>query len=685
VKKNIPAVLSFASALAFGQSVETIPYRAVISPANEVPAITDVQGSGAVNVWLHLVKDASGRVTSGSVDFEVRYSGLSPNQTFTAMHIHSGAAGVNGPVVIDARLQRTDAAPGGGVLPAYQAQLTTPAQLAAAEGILADPSQYYFNIHSVEKPGGIMRGQLQLAEMTVLMAQMTPANEVPAVTGPNAGASAVGTAILLITRAPNGQMTSGYVLFDIAYRDLTADTIFTAMHIHRGAAGVNGPVVLDSAMSRTEVASGGAGVLRFDNEMNIANAAVRAALEDIRFNANAFYLNVHSVANPGGILRGQTRFTDRMNFQFNASPANEVPPVTGIAASAPGAISIHTLRNPDGSVAAGAAFFDIHPRLPEGSRITAMHIHDQVAGQNGPVTIDARFAAFPNLVPESGSGNIFRIVTTAAASAVSALNSLVQNPERHYFNLHTQAHPGGVVRAQLAEPNTALPSIAAMISGISDPTRRSAANFGLVSLFGANLAKVATNLNAVVPTRTVPTSLNGVEVTVAGVPAALLFVSPNQVNFQVPNVAQGAQPVVVRNPNGVSAAVNLDVAASAPAIFFDTAGAIAIRNSDFTPVRPESPAAAGEIVLLYSTGLGSTTPGLAPGVIAGGPPFHETAPVTVTIGGRDAPVIYSIASPGFIGLYQTAVRVPAGLSAGPNPVVMRQGQAVSNSVPIAIR
>lgn len=670
---------------AFAQSVETIPYRAVISPANEVPAVTDVQGSGTVNVWLHVVKDAAGRVTSGSVDFDVRYSALTPNQTFTAMHIHAGPAGVNAPVVIDARLARTEAAAGGGVLPTFQAQLTTPAQLAAAEGILADPSQYYFNIHSVDKPGGVMRGQLQLAEMTVLMAQMSPANEVPAITGPNAGATAVGTAVILITRAPSGQMTSGYVMFDIAYRDMTADSVFSAMHIHRGPAGANGPVVLDSAMTRTEVASGGAGVLRFENEMNMTNANVRAALDDIRFNVNAFYLNVHSVANPGGILRGQTRYTDRMNFQFNASPANEVPPVTGITASAPGAISIHTLRNPDGSVLAGAAIFDINPRLPEGTRIAAMHIHDQVAGQNGPVTIDARFAAFPNLVPEAGSGNIFRIVTTAAANSVAALNSLVQNPERHYFNLHSQANPGGVVRAQLAEPNTTAPSIGTMISAISDPTRRSSANLGLVSLFGSGLAKVATNLNAVAPSRTIPTSLNGVQVTVGSVPAALLLVSPGQINFQVPNVAQGNQPVVVRTQNGSSAPVNLEIAGSAPAIFFDTVGAIAIRNSDFTLVRPEAPAAAGDIILLYSTGLGTTTPSLDPGAIASGPPFQETAPVAVTIGGRDATVIYSIASPGFLGLYQTAVRVPAGLSSGANPVVIRQGPATSNTVPIAVR
>ena len=56
----------------------------------------------------------------------------------------------------------------------------------------------------------------------------------------------------------------------------------------------------------------------------------------------------------------------------------------------------------------------------------------------------------------------------------------------------------------------------------------------------------------------------------------------------------------------------------------------------------------------------------------------------MTIGGTAAPVVYSIASPGFAGLYQTAVTVPAGVT-GIVPLVLSSGTARSNSVNVAIQ
>jgi uncharacterized protein (TIGR03437 family) len=65
------------------------------------------------------------------------------------------------------------------------------------------------------------------------------------------------------------------------------------------------------------------------------------------------------------------------------------------------------------------------------------------------------------------------------------------------------------------------------------------------------------------------------------------------------------------------------------------------------------------------------------------PPPSNTAPVTVTIGGRSADVIYSIASPDFLGLYPTGVRWPAGGPAGNAALVLRAGDVTSNTVNIA--
>lgn len=92
------------------------------------------------------------------------------------------------------------------------------------------------------------------------------------------------------------------------------------------------------------------------------------------------------------------------------------------------------------------------------------------------------------------------------------------------------------------------------------------------------------------------------------------------------------------------------------------------------------------MLLIYSTGLGQTTPRLTTGRIVQFPPQSDTAPVIVTIGGQNAEVIYSIGSPGFVGLYQTAVRVPAGVAPGSQqPLVLRIGEATSNTVNVAVQ
>ena len=61
------------------------------------------------------------------------------------------------------------------------------------------------------------------------------------------------------------------------------------------------------------------------------------------------------------------------------------------------------------------------------------------------------------------------------------------------------------------------------------------------------------------------------------------------------------------------------------------------------------------------------------------PTLNNTGPVTVTIGGQNAAVVYSIASPGFAGLYQIAVTVPSGVT-GSADVVVKAGTATSNTV-----
>ncbi|MFN9296281.1 MAG: CHRD domain-containing protein [Acidobacteriota bacterium] len=95
------ALLASFSLLA--QSAESIPFRLNMSPQNEVPAVTGLDATGFGTVWLHVLRDSSGRITSGTVDFNVRYQ-FPGEVTFTGLHIHRGNAGANGPVLIDSRI-----------------------------------------------------------------------------------------------------------------------------------------------------------------------------------------------------------------------------------------------------------------------------------------------------------------------------------------------------------------------------------------------------------------------------------------------------------------------------------------------------------------------------------------------------------------------------------------------------
>src|SRR5262249_43070436 len=100
-----------------------------------------------------------------------------------------------------------------------------------------------------------------------------------------------------------------------------------------------------------------------------------------------------------------------------------------------------------------------------------------------------------------------------------------------------------------------------------------------------------------------------------------------------------------------------------------------------------NPARAGDVVLVYATGLGATTPALTTGALVpvlGPAVLYSPATVTATVDGRNATVQYTTASPGFAGLYQVALTIPTGVT-GSVPVVIMQGTSRSNAVNIEVR
>lgn len=136
-------------------------------------------------------------------------------------------------------------------------------------------------------------------------------------------------------------------------------------------------------------------------------------------------------------------------FRLAMSPANEVPAITGLNASATATLILHINRDATGNISSGAVDFDVTYQFPGSVTLTGLHIHNARAGVNGAVVISSRMSTFTDA---DGSGNIFRrteIVSTDAAG-LRALQGVLATPHLYYVNLHSSVYPGGVVRAQLA-------------------------------------------------------------------------------------------------------------------------------------------------------------------------------------------------------------------------------------------
>lgn len=206
----------------------------------------------------------------------------------------------------------------------------------------------------------------------------------------------------------------------------------------------------------------------------------------------------------------------------------------------------------------------------------------------------------------------------------------------------------------------------------------------IISIFGQGFATRA----FYAPSLPLPTSLGGIIVTVGSKAIPLLYVDSKQINAQLPfSTAPGRTSVKVNFVGTESATLSLDVSFVAPGIFWYGESQGAILNQDYAVNTPQNPAARGSVVIIYATGQGAVTPAVADGAAAPSSTLARTqvTPV-VTIGGKEASVQASCLAPGFVGLWQINVSVPAGAPTGNAvPVQITLAGAASNTVTMAIR
>jgi hypothetical protein len=135
-------------------------FSASLSPANEVPPVANGEAgvTGAANITMNTTKDGAGNVTAATVTFAVTLGGFPAGSTVNIAHIHEGATTCVCPVVVNTAIKAGDVTVANGLASFTVSNITV--DPAVANRILANPSGFYFNVHTTLNPSGVARGVL---------------------------------------------------------------------------------------------------------------------------------------------------------------------------------------------------------------------------------------------------------------------------------------------------------------------------------------------------------------------------------------------------------------------------------------------------------------------------------------------------------------------------------------------
>jgi uncharacterized protein (TIGR03437 family) len=167
-----------------------------------------------------------------------------------------------------------------------------------------------------------------------------------------------------------------------------------------------------------------------------------------------------------------------------------------------------------------------------------------------------------------------------------------------------------------------------------------------------------------------PSVLDGVRVRIGGIYASLLYVSPGQINFVVPCVLiEGDTDFFVERDNTRGEKVPVRLLVASPAMFALDPGTVIATSAEGKLLTAEAPAAPGDVVVLYGTGLGATIPDQVLGRTAtSAARIRMFDDLRVVAAGEVLPqenILYAGVTPGFAGLYQINLRLPQNASENP--------------------
>jgi uncharacterized protein (TIGR03437 family) len=194
-----------------------------------------------------------------------------------------------------------------------------------------------------------------------------------------------------------------------------------------------------------------------------------------------------------------------------------------------------------------------------------------------------------------------------------------------------------------------------------------------ISIYGVNLAYATVAIGPDdIRAGMLPTALAGgaVRVAINNTFADLYYVSPGQVNVLIPlSLIAGPATVQLENSSKYGPPVSITLGPAAPALFQSDAQTVIATHGNGPLVTAASPARGGEIVVLYATGLGPTSPAAIPDRLAtAAAPIANLADFRVLLNGGAVDshlILYAGVTPGFGGLYQINMQLPANAPANP--------------------
>lgn len=310
-------------------------------------------------------------------------------------HLHKAVMGQSGPVVL-------------GLSPYINGNMISGSVDSIADilpALLGD--SLYINVHTAANPNGEIRGQLKVMPYMYYDANMTGGQQTPPVT-----TMATGVAV----------MSMNYTFDTLWYHAMVQGLSgpIADAHFHKGAAGASGGVIAGIPSS----------AIMGNHIMGmLTGAQLTDSLIDY-MNSGMVYINVHTVANPNGEIRGQVNRTFREGYTFTITGNQQVPAVT-TAAFGSGMVSID--RNQTNAH---------YMMVVNGLTPTDAHFHSGAPGTSGPVIY-----GLGSMYQNGGIYGYWK-ETDMTTPFTTAFSSLFRH-DSVYVNFHTAANPNGEIRGNV--------------------------------------------------------------------------------------------------------------------------------------------------------------------------------------------------------------------------------------------